>query len=223
MRYYPIFINLTNKRCLLVGAGRIGRRKLTSLLDAGPAEIMVVDPKPPVLELVELLTRPGVIFANRSFDQDDLEDRFLVLAASNDRATNSHIASLCARRDILCNVVNASEICSFIVPAYFCLGDLTVAISTAGLSPALAQAVARDLREQLASRYETLLLLLGRLRPLVLALGWETERNTELFRALIASPLADRLATGNLEDVVGLLRQQLPTILHDHIDTLLTG
>jgi len=88
MRYYPIFVNLQGKRCLVVGAGQVGRRKITGLAESGAAAILVVDPGLPP-ELAEQLSGlPAVTLAARPFAPDDLDDRFLVIAATDDEEQN---------------------------------------------------------------------------------------------------------------------------------------
>lgn len=123
MRYYPIFVNLQGKRCLVVGAGQVGQRKITGLATSGAAEILVLDPgmTPALAEALGRL--PAVRLAARDFTPDDLDGRFLVIAATDDEALNWTISRECAHRGILCNIVDQPEKCSFIVPALYTQGD----------------------------------------------------------------------------------------------------
>lgn len=79
MRYYPLFADLTRKRCLVVGAGEVGRRKIGSLAACGAKDVLVLDICPPGAELSEILAHPAVTFAQRPFDEADLDGRFLVI------------------------------------------------------------------------------------------------------------------------------------------------
>lgn len=223
MRYYPISVNLRGKRCLVVGAGHVGRRKIATLAACGPAEILVLDPGLPPELGEELAGLPGVALARRAFEPTDLDGRFLVIAATDDEAQNWAISRECAQRGILCNIVDQPEKCSFIVPALYTQGDLTVAISTGGGSPALARKIRQGLGEFLGSEYGALVLLMSRLRPLVLGLGLGGRANSAIFRALVDSRLLDALARGDAEEAEAILRDLLPASLHGQAAELLAG
>lgn len=223
MRYYPIFVNLQGKKCLVVGAGQVGRRKIASLSDCGPADILVVDPglSAPLAE--ELRHVPGVRLAVRAFDVADLEGRALVIAATDDDAQNWDISRACAERGILCNIVDQPEKCSFIVPAVFTQGDLTVAISTGGGSPALARKIRQGLGEFLGGEYGALLWLLRELRPMVIELGLGSPANAAIFRRLVESSLGQTLGQGDAAAAEAVLRDILPAALADQAAGLVSG
>ncbi len=223
MRYYPIYVNLHGKRCLVVGAGQVGRRKIATLADCGAADILVLDLAEPDAACAELLSRPEVTFARRPFVPSDLDGRFLVIAATADEALNWAISRECAARGILCNIVDQPEKCSFIVPALFTQGDLTVAISTGGGSPALARKIRQGLGEFLGTEYGTLLLLMSRLRPMVLALGLGSPENSRIFREVVNSPLIEALERGDAAAAEAILRDILPAALHGETAGLVAG
>ena len=135
MRHYPAFLDLRGQRCLIVGVGAVGRRKLATLLACGPEHILILDPRPLDDELRILLQAQPVTYETRSFSPEDLDGRFLVIASSADRELNARIGRLCRERGLLCNVVTEPEAGNFIVPAQTNLEGLTAAISTAGVSP----------------------------------------------------------------------------------------
>lgn len=137
--YYPIFLDLTAKAVLVAGGGKVGLRKARGLVEAG-ALVTVVSPRHET-ELEEL----GVRILSRGFEDSDLNGMTLVLAATDNRAVNRHIADLCKQRGIPVNVADAPEECDFLVPARVRQGDLQIAISTSGTSPSLA----KDLRQKL--------------------------------------------------------------------------
>lgn len=194
MRYYPMFVSLAGQACLVVGAGQVGLRKIETLADCGAARILVVDKNPPD---GALLARPGLSFAQRDFEQSDLDGVFLAIASTSSQAVNQRISDLCRERGVLCNIVDQPEACTFIVPATVCRGDLTLAISTGGQSPALARRIRKDLQETFGQEYALFLKLMGRLRPLVLALGLDTGANTAIFRSLVGSRLLEALKLGD--------------------------
>lgn len=223
MRYYPLFVNLQGKRCLVVGAGQVGRRKIAGLAEHGAADVLVVDPGLPP-ELAEALSRlPAVTLAARPFAAADLDGRFLVIAATDDEAQNWTISRECAARGILCNIVDQPEKCSFIVPAVHTQGELTVAISTGGGSPALARKIRQGLGAFLGGEYGTLLMLMSRLRPLVLELGLGSPANAAIFRRLVDSTLMEALGRGDTAGAEAILRDILPAALTDQAAGLVAG
>lgn len=223
MRYYPLYVNLRGKRCLVVGAGQVGRRKISTLAACGPDEVLVLDLDPPADVATELSALPVVTFERRQFTPADLDGRFLVIAATDDEELNWTISRECAARGILCNIVDQPEKCSFIVPALFTQGDLTVAISTGGASPALARKIRQGLGEFLGTEYGALLVLMSTLRPMVLALGLATEENSNIFRQIVNSSLIEALERGDGVAAEAVLRDILPPDLHGEAAGLIAG
>lgn len=223
MRYYPMFVSLENKACLVVGAGEVGTRKIASLLACGAGHVLVLDMREPEGDLLGLIRNPALTFERRSFEDTDLDGRFLVIASTSDEALNWRISDLCRERGLLCNIVDQPEKCSFIVPAVVSQGDLTLAISTGGQSPALAKHLRRHLQESFGKEYAALLVVMGRLRPLLLDLGQGTRENTAVFRALVGSKLLEALAAGDREQAAVVLSEHLPEALRPRITELLHG
>lgn len=223
MSYYPIFLDLSAKDILVAGAGQVGRRKIDSLLACSPRGITVIDPSLDEETSLRLSGQGPVVCLARAFATEDILGKHMVFAATNNREVNALIADICQSRGILCNTADAPESSSFIVPAHFNSGGITVAVSTHGQSPALARRLRRDLEAWVGKRYTPLLLLLGRLRPLLLELGLPTGDNTFLFRSLAQSPLADLLEQKNLEAAHLLLQGLLPEQLHPRIRELTHG
>ncbi|EGB13690.1 siroheme synthase [Pseudodesulfovibrio mercurii] len=223
MRYYPIFVNLENKGCLVVGAGEVGKRKIQSLVDSGAGRVTIIDTREADPEMAPILDLPNVDFHCREFADDDLDGKFLVIACTSSEAVNWRISNLCRDRGILCNIVDQPEKCSFIVPATVKRGDLTVAISTAGRSPAMAKRIRKELQESFGDEYAGLLTCMGRIRPLMLSLGLTTGDNTAVFRTLVNSALLDAFKARDLDSATEILKESLPEPLHDNIPELLDG
>jgi len=221
MRYYPIFVNLTGKKCLVVGAGQVGRRKIATLASCGADEVLVLDVADPGPEFEALRDLPGVRFERRAFAPQDLEGRILVIASTNDEELNWTISRLCSAKGVLCNIVDQPEKCGFIVPAILSQGDLTVAVSTGGASPALARRIRQDLGDFFGSGYGALLLLMSRLRPHIIGLGQGAEANSEIFRRLVNSSLLDALERKDIQAAKVVLLAELPPELHPLTDELL--
>lgn len=219
MRAYPLFMNLAGCRALVVGAGAVGVRKVNGLVPCGLEEILVLDLQ--AARKNALPSSPCVRFACRSFEERDLEDRALVFAASGDRGVNARVARLCRERRIPCNVADAPDEGSFHVPALFVSGDFIAAFSSGGFSPALSRTIARETD----GRYGKLLLFMARLRPLVLALGWNSDDNAALFRRMVDSALGDIFRAADdpqqRDKAERMARELLPPPLHEHIGALL--
>ena len=141
--YYPVYLDVKDRLCVIIGGGPIGEGKIASLLECG-ADIRMICPD--VTEDVQDMADTGVIhLEKRVYEEGDLEGAFVVIAATNDNTVNRRIADEAERLGVLLNVADVTHLCNFIAPAVVRKGEVTVAISTAGLSPALA----RKLRETL--------------------------------------------------------------------------
>ncbi len=223
MRYYPMFVSLEGRACLVVGAGQVGLRKILSLADCGAKHVLVLERREPDDALRELAARPGISVERRDFAEADLDGMFLAIAATSDAGLNQRIAQLCQARGVLCNVIDAPGEGSFIVPSSVVRGDLAIAISTGGQSPALTKRIRKDLQDRFGEEYALFLRLMSRLRPGVLGLGRETEANSALFRALVGSRLLEAFRLGDTALVTAELKAHLPQELHPLIPELLDG
>lgn len=142
--YYPVFFELNRRSVLVVGAGKVGLRKIRGLVEAG-ARVTVVAPRAgPRLE------RSSVRWLRRRFRKSDLRGKFLAFAATDDRRVNRDVALEAKRLGIPVNVADAPEECDFIVPARVRSGALQIAISTGGRSPRLAAELRRRIEALLA-------------------------------------------------------------------------
>ncbi len=221
MQYFPVFLDLSGKQCLVVGAGSVGRRKIRALLEREPAGVLVIDTRAPGEDFKKILRDPLLTYEVRDFQENDLDGKWLVIASTNNEELNWRISNLCKERDILCNIVDQPEKCSFIVPAVFRQGDLTLAVSTGGASPALAKRIRQGLDEYFGSHYGGFLALMSRLRPMVLELGHPTDSNSALFRNLVHSGLLEAFENQDREKSAAILEDVLPSELHTTIPELL--
>ncbi|MBQ4615277.1 MAG: bifunctional precorrin-2 dehydrogenase/sirohydrochlorin ferrochelatase [Mailhella sp.] len=233
MRYYPLFLDLAEARCLLVGAGRVGRRKAATLLECRPASLLVLDPgmeEHSFRSSLSSLDCSPLSCEARAFRPEDIEGVSLVFAATPSAEVNSAIARLCRASGVLCNVAGPLEedaSGNFIVPAHVEDGPLVLALSTSGGSPALARALKEDLESWLCAGYSRLVRLLEALRPKLIGLGLGSDVDAEIFRALCARPLRDdimdALAHRDVERADALLRTILPSALPFSAEEVLHG
>src|SRR5258708_18104107 len=147
---FPMFLKLTGRQCLIVGAGKVGEPKIGGLLDTG-ARIRVVATE--ATSLVREWARAGKIELElRGFSSDDLDGAFLAIVATSSRYLNERMYREAQRRGVLCNVVDVPDLCDFFYPSVVRRGDLQIAISTAGHKTSLAPKMRLPLENQLGSR-----------------------------------------------------------------------
>jgi siroheme synthase-like protein len=163
---FPLFLKLEGKSCLVVGAGLIGLEKVESLLRCRAA-IRVVAPHA-VARVQELSSRGEIEWLARCYEPEDADGRDLIIAATSDRAVNRAVFEEASRRSILCNTADDPPLCDFFFASIVQRGDLQIAISTAGQSPALAQRLRREIDAQLPADLGPWLAELGQLRREVL-------------------------------------------------------
>lgn len=222
---YPVFLNLEDASILIAGFGRVGARKLAMLVPCRPRAIHIADPCPPSAEgkrLLAMAEERGIActFSQRAPCEADLAGMDLVFLAGSDHALNASLAAACRQRHILCNCTDNPRAGSFHVPAVARTTSLAAALSTEQASPALARRWKEELQAWLAPK-EAMALLMGQLRPLVLALGLPPDSNAELFRALAAGGLEAALARGDSAEAGSILCAILPRSLHSRALALL--
>ena len=225
MRYYPLLLDLHGKHCLIVGLGKVGQRKLETLLKATPEKITVLDQFSPDevtdMELKELLEHPCVDYQQRAFTPEDVAGTTLVFASTGSREVNEAIANACSAQNVLCNVIDDPSAGSFTVPAHIEKGDLLITLSTGGASPALSRKIKKELEQQVGNKYAPVVSLMGRLRPLILEQSNDTAQNTAIFRSLVFSEIAEALQEKDRNKAIEILQATLPESLHSNIGALL--
>lgn len=140
MSYYPVYLNLKDRKCLVIGGGKVAERKIRQLLKVG-ATVTVISPSI-TTGLKRLFSTGRIQYQNRSFRKGDTRGAFLVIAATSDEDVNRRVSS---ESTGLVNAVDMPEYCSFIMPSVIRKGALTIAISTSGTSPALARTLREDM------------------------------------------------------------------------------
>lgn len=190
---FPMFLKLEGRRCLVVGAGTIAEGKIRGLLDAG-ASVQVVAPK--AVWQIQKWAWEGVLsFKPRCFEASDLDQVSLVVAATSSRRANSRVFKEARLRNVLCNAVDDPDNCDFYYPAVVNRGDLQIAISTNGRSPALAQRLRHELEEQFGPEYESWVAELGREREQLTAQMPNGERRRKLLHQLASRDAFNKNAT----------------------------
>jgi len=190
MSLFPAFLKLEGRRVLLVGGGAIAASKIPSLLNAG-ARVAVVAPKLSA-GLAELVRDRHIAWLPKPFAPADLDGIFLVVAATNIRELNAAVFAEADRRNILCNAVDDIENCHFYYGSVVQRGDLQIAISTNGKSPALAQRLRRELQEQFGPEYAAWLDWLGAAREVLRAHNNDPETTRRFLHELASKPMFEQ-------------------------------
>ena len=197
-RLYPLFLNLEGKRCLVVGGGGVAERKVKSLLNCG-ADVTVIAPV--VTEYIERAANEGGInLERRSYEDGDVEGYFLIIGATDMLDVNESIAREAEEAGLLYNIVDLPELCNFFVPSVVSSGDLKIAISTNGRSPALAKKIRQELERQYGEEYAYFLEYLGGLREKLLRdKTIDEKRRKQIFEDIVNSDALEYLRKGDKE------------------------
>jgi len=188
---YSISLNLEDVPCLVVGGGTVALRKIESLIASG-ARVEVVSPE--VVPEIEALEEVEITL--RGFRAGDLEGKFLVVSATNDRSVNEAVARAAMRRSMLVNVVDVPELCNFFVNSQVRRGDLTISVSTGGASPALSKRIRKELELQYGEEYGGLLRLMREYRSLIMREVSDPARRKRIFERLAGARIEKVLREG---------------------------
>ena len=193
--YYPVYIQLRDQPCVVIGGGKIAEGKVDGLLDV-QAAVTVISPAltPHLHELVE---EKRITYIPRAYQPGDLSGAFLVICATDRPDINHQVWQEATANHQLVNVVDDTPRCNFIAPSILRKGDLTVAISTSGKAPALAVRLKERLQRELGPEYERFLELAGELREPLARHIPDFERRRSLWYELVDSELLDVLAAGD--------------------------
>jgi precorrin-2 dehydrogenase/sirohydrochlorin ferrochelatase len=207
MNYYPVYLNLCEKKVLVVGGGSVAYRKAKRLLNSN-AYVKVVSPL--FHEDFENIKSCKNLTLNlKSFDEKDAKDVFLVFAATDNRELNFSISYFCEQNKILCNIADNTEKSGFIVPSLIKRGDLMLAVSTGGKSPALSRKLRKDLEKEFGDEYEIFLYFLGAIREAILEKKRGNPGNKDIFREMVFGNLLNSIKNKDIEGIENELREIL--------------
>ena len=207
MRYYPIFLDIKDKPCVVIGGGNVAERKVISLLDAG-ARVVVISPV--LTPALKKLVREKIInYCPKPYEDGDLKGFSLAYSATDNSSVNRKVFNEAKREGILLNVVDVPKLCNFIVPSVVDRGDLLIAISTSGKSPALAKKIRKHLEREFGEEYAVFLDIMGKVREKVLTRSKESDTNKRIFEKLVNSPLLEWIRKGEKEKVDRFLKEAL--------------
>ena len=203
MRYYPVNLDILNRKCLVAGGGSVGTRKVLTLLDCG-AIVTVISPVASE-KLLELADNGSITWEKRSYLASDLDGMFLVFGATDDEELNRQISVDAEKLNMLCNIADRPNVCNFILSSIVNRGDLVISISTSGKSPAFAKKLRKELEKQFGVEYAEFLRLMGAIREKLLSEKHEPEAHKHLFEQFIKSDVVEMIKNNRKEDINSLL------------------
>lgn len=183
---FPIFVNLNEKPCIVIGGGMVAYRKTTGLLEC-QAAVRVISPSS-IPQILQLHREKKIDLTERVYRPQDVSGAFLVVAATNERELNSQISQECAAQNILCNVVDDPDLCNFYYASVYTCGDLKIAISTNGVSPALARKIKAELAERYPEEFIPYLQYLRKIREIVKEKIPEESVRKRILQKIVADP-----------------------------------
>jgi precorrin-2 dehydrogenase/sirohydrochlorin ferrochelatase len=205
-KYYPVNLDITNRRCVIIGGGEVAERKAERLIECGAQVTIVSRVLTPLLE--ERKKACKIVHVDKDYEEKALHGAFMVIGATDRNKINAQISQDALSRGILVNIVDDPDKCNFILPSLVQQGDLSIAISTGGKSPALAKKLREEMQQRYGPEYQVLLGIMGSLRKKVLAQGRAPQDNKALFVDLVHSEILQAIRDGN--------RDLVNKIIHEH-------
>jgi precorrin-2 dehydrogenase/sirohydrochlorin ferrochelatase len=187
---FPAFLKLEGRQCLVVGGGVIAEQKIPGLIESGARLVVVAPSVSPAIR--SLANSKSVTWLSREFVPADLDGVFLVIAATGDAVVNERVFREAEKRGILCNAVDEPERCHFYYGSVVRRGDLQIAISTNGKSPALAQRIRVELEKLFDSSYGEWLNWLGNVRDLYFRSQMAREERVRALHRIASRPVFER-------------------------------
>ena len=201
---------------MVVGGGQVGTRKVNTLLECG-ARVTVISPQ--VTSVLSALADQGRIDLElRAYRSTDLDKAFLIIGATDDQVLNRRIHRDAEAAQRLCNIADQPALCNFVLPSIINQGDLSIAISTAGKSPAFAKHLRRQLTDQFGPEYGQMLELMGAIRERLLAAEHAPEQHKPLFEQLIRCGLLEMIKDRDQRGINALLQKVLgPEFVYENL------
>lgn len=191
MKYYPVNLNIYGKKVLVIGGGAVATRKVERLLERG-ADIIVISPEISS-EIVRFIKKRRLEWHDRVYETGDEKGAFAVFCAISQCEKSVKIEDglfkRCVKQNILINIADKPEFCTFTLPALVSRGEFDIAIFTGGLSPRLAKKIKEDLEKIYGDEYDTYVKILGLIRHEIKLNKWPQKKNQKIFEELIDSDL----------------------------------
>ncbi len=222
MKYYPVFLNLKNRLCIVIGGGKVAERKIKMLLEAG-AKIKVISPEL-TKDLTKLADEKKIIWEKREYKKGDLEGAWLVITATNNKKVQIEVQQEAEEKRIFCNIVDVPELCSFIVPSVIKRGLLTIAISTSSASPAVSRRIRENLENLFGEEYVIYMNLMKNLREQILNnQNLSSQEKNEKLQRLAMAPIPKYIKYKDFNLLKTIIEKEGLTFPSDILDLLNTN
>jgi precorrin-2 dehydrogenase/sirohydrochlorin ferrochelatase len=191
MKYYPINLNIKDRKCLVAGGGLVALRKVRRLVEC-EARIRIISPQIES-QLAEIAQKENIQILYRKIRSDDFNDAFIIFAATNDTKINIAISKWAQQKNILCNIADQPDKSDFTLPSIIERGDLNITISTNGKSPALSKYLRKRLQNEFGQEYAALLNMMGKLRKILSEEVSSQKDRHKIYHSLIDSSILQSL------------------------------
>lgn len=212
--YYPVFLNVKGRKCVVVGGGDVALRKVKVLLEPG-ADVEIISPDL-CPELAKLAESGKIRALIKEYRPGNFKNAFIVIAATDNRGINQRVVAEARKRAVLVNAVDDAENSDFIVPSHLRRGELTIAVSTGGASPALARKIRSRLEKELGDEYALLASLISKVRSEVRRQkleidgdGWQEALDLDLLLDLLRKGEKEKARATLLSNLKAKQRQNL--------------
>ncbi len=202
---YPLFLDINEKPCLIVGGGAVAYRKAMSLLKCG-AKVIVVAPELSE-KMKKLVDSKKITYIDGFFKPEHMEDVTLAFGCTDMPEVNRAVYVVAMARGVLVNIVDQPKLCSFMVPAVVRRGDLSLAISTSGKSPAVAKKARKSLEKEFGEEWAIYLDMMGKARETVLKTIDDQARRETIFNNLADSDLLDKIKNDDMAGAKRLVKE----------------
>ncbi|MCP4669668.1 MAG: bifunctional precorrin-2 dehydrogenase/sirohydrochlorin ferrochelatase [Desulfobacula sp.] len=206
MKYYPVFMDIKDKNCLVVGGGSVGMRKAVTLEKCN-AKVKVISRQ--FADGFDNLETVCIEFKKKDYEKKDLNGMFFVFAATDNSDLNQRIKNDAAKLNILCNIADSPDKSDFILPSIVQRGNLILAVSTCGSSPAMAKKIRQELEHSFGHEYVQFLTLMENIRKERLISGHASHDNREVFHTIIDKGILELIKEKDEKKIDSILRDVL--------------
>lgn len=205
--FFPVLLNVSGRLCVVVGGGEVAARKVGTLVERG-AVVKVISPQA-TDEIKDLVAKDVIEWEQRGYRQGDLEGAFLCVAASDDPEVNMEVRHECYVRRVLANVADAPEESDYQVPSFFEDGNLLIAVSTSGMSPAVARTLRRMIQSYLGDSFGEALEVINGFRDRVRDEIGDAKSRVKFWEEGVTSEVLEKVREGDLAGLKTMLEQAL--------------
>jgi precorrin-2 dehydrogenase/sirohydrochlorin ferrochelatase len=202
---YPAFVKLMDRKCVVIGGGKVAARKVGMLLECG-ARVSVISPAA-AGEIAAWAATGQIEWVQRGFEKGDTAGAFVVVSATDDKEVNAAVAQECAAQNILLNVVDQPEFCNFYVPSVVRRGPLMIATSTGGKSPLFARKIREKLEEAVPPAFGEFLEYLGAIRSKIIA--EQPDLKGEILESLVGPEIMTCIENNDFDKAKELVKNVL--------------